>query len=307
MAEQASAATQSGYPKLGFVLLAMLTFFWGINWPFMKIVLGELPVWWFRMSCLWVGSAGLMVAATLSGNSLKVKLSEIGPLLLCALFGMVGWHLFSAYGLSQIPAGRAVIIAFTMPVWAALWAIWLLGESMTREKLFGLGFGLAGLAVLMGGDIMVWRAAPIGVLLMLCAAASWALGTVLFKKFTWSMPVVTNIAWQLSIAAVPVTIGAVLLEPFPDVANLSSKAVWSLLYVYMFPMIFCQWAFFKVVGLFPATVAAVGTLAIPVVGVYSSALVLGEPVGVQEFAAMVMICLALAFVLVLPNLKSQKL
>ena len=48
--------------------------------------------------------------------------------------------------------------------------------------------------------------------------------------------------------------------------------------------------------LFPATLAAIGTLAIPVVGVYASALVLGESVAVREVAALALTCAALAAV-----------
>ncbi|MEM7188675.1 MAG: EamA family transporter [Pseudomonadota bacterium] len=75
----------------------------------------------------------------------------------------------------------------------------------------------------------------------------------------------------------------------------------AILYLVTVPMVFCQWAFLKVVRIFPAAVAAIGTLAVPVVGVYSSALVLGEPVGWAEFAALVLISAALFFVLVLPS------
>ena len=49
-----------------------------------------------------------------------------------------------------------------------------------------------------------------------------------------------------------------------------------MIYLIALPMIFCQWAYYKVVSLFPAAIAAIGTLAVPIVGVYSSALILGE-------------------------------
>ena len=89
------------------------------------------------------------------------------------------------------------------------------------------------------------------------------------------------------------------MEPMPDFGALSERALLALLYVFAFPMLFCQWAYFKTVRLFPASIAAIGTLAIPVLGVYSSALLLGEPAGLQEFFALVLICAALACVLLL--------
>ena len=79
-------------PPLGFVLLAGLTLFWGLNWPAMKIALAELPVWWFRAGCLWFGGLGLILIARFTGQSLRVPAVERGPLLLCALFNVVGWH-----------------------------------------------------------------------------------------------------------------------------------------------------------------------------------------------------------------------
>ena len=48
-------------------------------------------------------------------------------------------------------------------------------------------------------------------------------------------------------------------------------------------------------------IAAIGTLAIPVVGVLSSALILGEPVGPAEAAALILVCAGLAVVLILPG------
>ncbi|MDH3596586.1 MAG: EamA family transporter, partial [Rhodospirillales bacterium] len=64
-----------------------------------------------------------------------------------------------------------------------------------------------------------------------------------------------------------------------------------------------HWAFFQIVRLFPAALAAIGTLAIPVVGVFASALVLGEAVGVRELTALTLVCGALAVVLGLPAIR----
>jgi drug/metabolite transporter (DMT)-like permease len=53
----------------------------------------------------------------------------------------------------------------------------------------------------------------------------------------------------------------------------------------------------RVLQVFPASVASIGTLMIPVVGVFSAALVIGEPVGATEIAALVLIVGSLAIVL----------
>ena len=135
---------QTHLPPLGFALLAALTLFWGANWPVMKIAFSELPVWWFRASCVLVGGLGLLAISAAAGNSLRVPRKDWAAMAVCAFFSFFGWHLLSGYGVSLIPAGRAAIIAFTMPVWAALLSSLLLGERITKAKVCGLLFGVSG-------------------------------------------------------------------------------------------------------------------------------------------------------------------
>ncbi|MEM7427618.1 MAG: DMT family transporter [Pseudomonadota bacterium] len=298
----ATAPARQALPAYGFMLLFGVTLFWGANWPGMKIALGELPVWWFRTMSVGAGAFGLLAIALISVRSIRMPLAEIPKLVVVSIFAIMGWHVFAAYGVTLMPAGRASIIAFTMPVWASLMGSVLLNEPFTRYKVAGLVLGLGGLAVLMGEDLIILGTAPIGALFMLGAAVSWGFGTVLFKRFTWSAPVSVMVGWQLFAAMVPIFVVAVITEPVPDMTALSWETIIALAYLFTLPMVFCQWAYFKVVTIFPAAIAAMGTLAVPIVGVYSSALILGEPVGWQELASLVLICGALASVLVVPSL-----
>lgn len=290
-------------PLAGFVLLTCLTLFWGLNWPGMKIILSELPVWWFRSSCVIIGGSALLLISAASGNRVRMRRGELGPIAFCAIFNFFGWHMLSAHGVSLMPAGRAAIIAFTMPVWAAVFSSLLLGERFTMAKVVGLALGVAGLAVLIGDDLAALQRAPLGAMFMLGAALSWGFGTAWFKRGKWAMPVASNVGWQLLLSAVPITLIATLTEPFPDFTAVSREAGLALIYIYGFPMTFCQWAYFKTVQLFPASIAAIGTLMIPVIGVYSSHFLLDEPVGVRELASLGLIVAALVSVLVVPNLR----
>ena len=286
-------------------LLGALTFFWGANWPFMKIALSEIPVWWFRTVCLFVGGGGLILIALLSGQSVRVCRTEIPALLLCTLFNVIGWHLCTGYGVSLMPAGRAVIIAYTMPVWASIMSSYLLHEPLTRNKIISLILGVCGLAALIGPDFIALGTAPIGAALMLGAAVSFAAGTVAFKRPQWSAPVTVLVGWQLLLGGIPIFVGAVIIEDPFDFTTVSSAGLYALAYVLAFPMIFCQWAYFKSVRMFPASLVAISTLGIPLVGTYSSALILGESVGVRELTALLLICSALGTVLLLPALKKK--
>ena len=295
-----AAAAARASPRLGLLLLAGITLVWGVNWPAMKLAVAEVPVWTFRSICLASGGFGLLAIARLGGHRLRIPAAELGPLLLTAAFNITGWHLASGFGLVYLEAGRASIIAFTMPLWAAVLAVPLLGERLSRPAAAGLVVGLLGLAILVLPD---WRglvAAPLGVLFMLGAALSWAAGTVALKYFRWSMPTTALAGWQLLLGGVPVALGALWFDAGFAPQAVSATAWLATLYAALLPMIFCHWAWFKVVGLYPAAIAAIGTLAIPVIGVVSSAAALGEPIGPDVVGALVLVLAALALVLIVP-------
>ena len=294
------------YSAPAILLLALLALFWGLNWPGMKIILNEVTVWWFRGACLIAGGCILLSVSALSGNRWQIRRSEMPSVMFCATFAILGWMVFSAYGVSKMPPGRASIVAFTMPLWATLISAWLLKERITPAKVAGLAIGLSGLGFLIGPDLLVLNQSLQGPVLMLLAAVSWATGTVLIKRGQWSLPPISNVAWQLLFSAVPVVVVAIISEPVPDLPSLTLPAWIALAYIFLFPMSFCQWAYFKVVVLLPASVAAIGTLMVPVVGVYSSHFILGEKVGFNELMALGLIVAALVMVLFVPNLDRRQ-
>lgn len=294
-------ASGGALPATGFLLLAGLTLFWGLNWPFMKLALSEIPVWTFRTICLFGGGGGLLLITRLGGRRVRPRRREILPLVVCAVFNVIGWHLFSGYGVSLMEAGRASIIAFTMPVWAALLSVPVLGEAFSWRKGAALILGMASLMLLIGPDAVALGRAPLGALCMLGAALTWAIGTVAYKKVAWDADVTMVVGWQLLIGALPISLGMMLIEGGPAVAGISSTAWMATAYILLFPMLFCQWAYFSVVRLFPASIAAIGTLMIPVLGVLSSALMLDESVGFRELLALLLVCSALAVVLIQPR------
>jgi len=288
-------------PQFGLVLLIFLSIFWGTNWPMLKIGLREIPVWTFRTLCLLLGGFGILFMAKASDLRLTIPRSELWPLVLVSLLNVTGWHLCSAYGLIYMDAGRAVIIGYTMPVWASILSIFVLGERLTLARLIGLLLGIAGLLILIGPDLRALGSAPLGALFMLGAAVTWAGGTVLLKYFHWTMPVTVLTGWQLIFGGIPVIVGAFILEPMTVLLHVSWRAALVTAYVILIGNILCFWAWIKVVNLFPASLASIGTLAIPVIGVLSSAAVLGEPVGAGEVTALILVVMALSVVLVRPK------
>ncbi|WP_029007836.1 DMT family transporter [Azospirillum halopraeferens] len=288
-------------PLEGPLLLASLALFWGTNWPAMKLALTGMDPWTFRALCLAAGGGGLLLAVRMTGRSLRIPEGDRWPLLVVSLFNVTGWQICSAVGLTFMEAGRASIIAFTMPVWASLLGVLLLKERLTAARLAGLGLGLAALALLVAPALDKLGAAPWGVVFMLGAAVSWAAGTVGLKLHRWSLDTVQLSGWQLTLGGLPVVAGMLAFGEPARLADAPWDSLAAALYAMLIPMIYCHWAWFRVVALFPANVAALGTLAIPVVGVFSSGLLLGERLGIAELAALGLVVAALGLVLLAPG------
>jgi drug/metabolite transporter (DMT)-like permease len=277
--------------------LAALTFAWGFNWTAMKVALSEVPPWTFRTFCLGLGSAVLFATLRAGGQALAVPRTQWKRLALLAFFNITCWNMLVAFGVAMIPSGRAAILAYTMPVWAIPLSIALLGERVTRRKLAGLVLGLSALALLLGEAAGGLGAAPLGSLLVLGAALTWALGTVLQKRFPMSMPAGAYTAWIMLIGGVPIFIGTLLFE---DPRGLRHVGLWAwagVLYNVVVSFAFAHWAWIKIATSVPVSVFAISMLVIPVIGVLSGVVFLGERPSLAEFAALLLVLAALATVI----------
>jgi drug/metabolite transporter (DMT)-like permease len=296
----ASAPLARAYSWSTLLLLAGLSLFWGMNWPAMKFVLAEMPVLTFRVMCVWLTGPALLLLARLGGEKIGAPVREWPALLLASFCNVTLWYLGTGMGVSLIPAGRASLIAFTMPVWCAVFSAVLLHERLGPRRLAGLALGMTGIAVLLAPDAAWLRAAPLGVGFVLMAAIGWAAGTVTVKAAGFSRSVAQMTGWQLIIGGTPIALAALWQDPPLHDLALSPETFLVLAYIIALPMIFGQWAWFKTLDRLPGTVAAVSTLAVPVVGLLSSALLLGEPLGPSEIAALVLVISALTLVLFTP-------
>ena len=84
----------------------------------------------------------------------------------------------------------------------------------------------------------------------------------------------------------------------PDVSALSTRTILAVLYTAFIAQWFGQWAWFRSLQLLPANVAAIGSLSIPIVGLYASAVLLEESITWIELMALAMVLVALGLVLI---------
>lgn len=281
-------------PPLGIALIVAVALAWGLNWPAMKVALGEFPPLTFRILTIAIASSLLLGLTAAWGERARLPYRDLPWVALIALPAVTGWQLFSALGLLFIGSGKAAIIAFTMPLWATLLSVWLLGERITWRHGIALLLGGIALVMLLGKDLAVIGASPVGGLLMTCAAVCWATGTVLVKKFDIRMPVTAFTAWQMLLGAVPMALAWPFLEEVPAFHLISGEAWFAFLFTALIGTVVGITSFYRLVRLVPASIAAFATLTVPVVGVIASALLLGETVGLLEAAALTSVVVALA-------------
>ncbi|MBS1116904.1 MAG: DMT(drug/metabolite transporter) superfamily permease [candidate division NC10 bacterium] len=286
------------FPPTLIWLLIGLTLGWGFNWPMMKLAVTEMAPMRFRTLCLVAGVAGLFAVARTGGQRLAVPAGQWPRLIAMALFNICGWNICAIYGVSLMASGRAAILGYTMPVWSVPLSVWMLGEPFTRRRALGVALGLSGMLFLLGGEIQAVGRSPLGALCMLGAASTWAVGTVIMKRWPVDLPVSSLTAWQMVIGLGPILAIALFAErgPFNPFA-LSTGPLLGVLFNLVVAFNFCYWAWTKIAMVAPLSVSSLSVMMIPVVGVFSGFLVLGEVPRWSDYAALLLVSASLATVL----------
>jgi len=273
---------------------------WGLNWPAVKFVLHDVPPWTFRAIAFSCGGIVLGLIARMSGETLVVPPRDRVAITLASLLTVLGFNIFTAFGQLLTETSKAAIIAFTMPMWAAILSAVFLGEKIGVNKGLSLLLGMSGLAVLLVSGGAEYISRPAGFLVMLGAAISWAAGTVLMKAHNWRIAPLARAAWLVGLSAPPTIIVALLLEhpwtlPVPPLSVMAVMA-----FHVIGPVAICYAAWTLLIARLPASTAAIGTLLIPVVGVLSSSVLLGDQLTAAKLIALALIVASVAFVFVRP-------
>ena len=197
------------------------------------------------------------------------------------------------------------MLGFTMPLWLALIAWAVLGQRLGGRMLLAIVLGAAAVLLLMVRSIDAYAHAPLGFALGLLAGLGWAIGTLILKHRPVDVPATVLTGWQLLVAAVPITLGALILgDGHWFVPSWSSMLVIG--YIVLMPMSAGNVAWFSIVGLLPANVAALSSILVPVLAMVSGAVVRDEPLGPLQWAAMACCAAALSLALMKPSRASPR-
>jgi drug/metabolite transporter (DMT)-like permease len=274
--------------RQGILLWASLSLFWGANWPIMKMVLSEVPPFYFRSVCLMLGGMGMLILARAGGMSLRVPAGQWKRVLWLGAFNVTAWNAPLIFGVLLLPSGRAALLGYTMPLWSTLLSVRFLGERLTARADFGLLSGLAGIAVLMGGGVEGMLQAPIGVACMIVSAWGWAIGVVLFKRLPVTMPISPLTGWMLLVGGAPILALAIPLETSRLVVP-SFWPIFGMLYNIFVSFMFGYWAWNRIMQMVPVSISSLSSLAVPLIGVLCGVVFLGEPLGWREVSASLLI------------------
>lgn len=271
----------------GIALLLFTACSWGLTWPQSKFLLTMLPPFSMRLACGGLACAFTFLIAIARRETLWPPRDQWPRLV---LFGMLNYGLFIALNtlsLVWLKASEAVVITYTLPVWASLLAWPMLGERPTFRKILALILALAGVALLVGADTAEasWQKLPAAGL-GLAAAVSFGLGTVLAKKHPLRLPPTTAVAWQALIGMTLVL--ALASFEHPHWGSVTTVGWVSIAFIATIPLSVAYLTWFRALRLVPASTAATTVLLSPVVGVIGSGVLLGETFGPRQIVALVM-------------------
>ncbi|HTN65158.1 MAG TPA: DMT family transporter [Burkholderiaceae bacterium] len=282
------------------ILLILLTLSWGSNWPIMKIGVQDFPPITFRALSMLGGVAALGVAIRMQGLALAIPRGQLGALVTLTIPNMVVWHISMILAVKLLSSGRAAILGYTMPVWAVLFGLIFFRERVTRVAWVGVACALAGAMLLLSSELATLAGQPLGSLLALLAAAGWGCGTVLMKRVRIDMPTIVLTFWMTALAAVIIGISAVLYER--DAWRAPNATEWaSILYNALIVLAFSQILWFRLARTLPPVVSSLSVMMIPVLGVFLGAWLLSETPHWQDYAAMLLILVAMSTVLLKPR------
>jgi drug/metabolite transporter (DMT)-like permease len=269
----------------GLCLVLFTACSWGASWPQTKFLLSELPPFTMRTFCGLCGCLFAVAVAVARRENLLPPRAQWGRLILFSMLNYGLYIVLSTEAQVYLPASEAVVLTYTLPIWASLLAWPLLRERPTWRQYVALILAIGGVALLVGAGSVeaTWEQMP-GVVMALLAAGLFGLGTVLAKRAPLALPPATSVAWQVGFGTV--TLGMLAAFETADWSRVTPAGWACVAYVATIPMTIAYLAWFRALRMVPASMAATAVLISPAVGVLGSTLVLGETLGPRQIAAL---------------------
>lgn len=278
------------------LLLVLLTLAWGLNWPVMKAGVTGFPPLTFRAMSIWLGIPVLGLAMVLLKVPFHVPKGNYRELFWLAFANMFVWHALIILAVKNLSSGRAAILGYTMPIFSALLGACFFGTRLEPRHWLGVAAAAFGVALLLWTELIHLSGRPLGVLCALVAAAVWAFGTQRLRNTTIAAATLTLSFWMTVMTAVVMTALGLAFEQAQWRAP--SPQTWAAIaYNAVLIFGFAHAAWFTLARALPPVASSLSVMMIPVLGVFSGALGLGEVLHWQDWTAVALMVAAIASVL----------
>jgi drug/metabolite transporter (DMT)-like permease len=257
------------------LMLLGLCLIWGLTWPMMKIALNEVPPLSMRVATAGVGSVTLLAICLVGRHGLWVGSAKAWAHIVVASFlNVIGFALFSAFAQVAAATSRVAILTYAMPIWVLVLAWAFLGERPTRIQAIAITLCAVGIAVLIAP--LATTGVPLGLLLAIGSGFSWAAGTVYIKWARIEADPIGATSWQMTIAFFVITACMLIFDGRLQLGAAHADAWLAILFVGVFGNAIAYAMWFTIIHRVPALTATLGIVAIPVIGVVSTVLIIGD-------------------------------
>jgi drug/metabolite transporter (DMT)-like permease len=192
-------------------LFAAVSLIWGVPYLFIKLAIeGGMPAVSIALARVVLGAVVLLVVAVRAGTLASLRghwrwLAAFAVVEIAIPFPMI------SVGETRIDSSTTAILIATAPLAATFLAVRLEPDDrLTRARLGGLLVGLGGVAALVGVHIEAGGGALLGVGAVLLAASCYSLGATIIKHRLSDLDPIASMGASLTIAAVLLTVPAVL-------------------------------------------------------------------------------------------------
>lgn len=274
-------------------VLAVLTS-WGLSWPIMKLALRNTPPIWMGAMRMVMGSVILFGVLGFIGKKISLTRKDLPFLISVGLMQMGLYILLVNLGLNHVDAGRSVILVYTTPLWVTPIAVLFFKEPLQKLTALGLVLGLLGVILLFNPFSFDFsnKVALYGNGMLLLAALVWSFVIIHVRFGQLHRSPLELAPWQMLIATIFLVIMGCIFEPYPSI-NWSWSLLAEMSYIGPIATAFGFWGVLELNRRLPAVTTSLILLAVPVIGLLSSALILHEKITLNLMISMTLILMGL--------------
>jgi len=229
----------------------------------------------------------------------------------------VSWQTLVAYGLAigvfqfgllflgmqlGMPAGLSSLVIQFQVFFTIGLAAWLLHDRVTRQSIVGAAIAATGMAVLAAHKLLEGATATLtGFLLVVAAALAWGIGNIITKRAAKNndVDVLGMVVWASLAVPIPLLAASFAFEGGPDAIARVARMPWQawacVLFMSYFATLFGLAVWNAMLHRYPTAVIAPFALLIPVSGLVSGAIFLGEALAPLQFAGAALVLAGLAW------------